>query len=270
MQTDWRKRGGRVALDFSDSPMALEVIGPKGTTLLGGRWPLKVELDGQAQMQLDDWEEVCWYSDDEVDYLEIEARFGDSCCVQRQAMLFREDGWIMLADAMIGDREGKWTMQSSLPLGPGIRHETAAATRESWLVTPQQQRALVLPLGMPEWRRSLSPGKLTVENSALTMRNATQSLRMYAPLFISLKPSHAAKPLTWRQLTVAEDLVNVPPSVAAAFRVQIGREQWLIYRTLAEPTRRTTLGLHTIYDFFVGRFDGHSGDLDTLVEVETT
>jgi hypothetical protein len=28
-------------------------------------------------------------------------------------------------------------------------------------------------------------------------------------------------------LTVAEDLVNVPPSVAAAFRVQIGREQWL-------------------------------------------
>ncbi len=131
MQTDWRKRGGRMAIDFSDSPMALELIGPKGDSLLSGRWPLQIELDGQAQMQLDDWEEVCWYSDDEVDYLEIEAKFGDNCCVQRQVMLFREDQLVMFADALIGDRDGQWSLQSTLPLSPELRVESAAATRES-------------------------------------------------------------------------------------------------------------------------------------------
>ncbi len=55
-----------------------------------------------------------------------------------------------------------------------------------------------------------------------------------------------------------------------AYRIQIGLHQWLIYRTLAEATRRTALGMHTIYDFFAGRFDGETGDVDTLVEVEAT
>ncbi|MCC6511977.1 MAG: hypothetical protein IT423_22960, partial [Pirellulaceae bacterium] len=270
MQTDWFKRGGRMAIDYSDSPLAMEIIGPKGATLLSGRWPLQVELDGQAQLQLDDWEEVCWFSDDEVDYLEVEAKFGDNCCIQRQMMLFREEQLVMLADALIGDREGKWSMQSSLTLGPGVRAEEAVATRESWLITPSGQRCLVLPLAQPEWRKQLCNSKLTYENQTVTLRATTSASRLYSPWLLSLKPSHADKPMTWRQLTVAEDLTIVPASTAVAYRVQIGREQWLIYRTLAEATRRTALGMHTIYDFFAGRFDGDTGDVDTLVEVEAT
>ncbi len=230
-----------MAIDFSDSPLSLEVIGPKGLTLLAGRWPLQVELDGQAQIQLDDWDEVCWYSDDEVDYLEVEAKFGDECIVQRQMILFHEDHMVMLADALLGDRDGNWSMQSSLPLGAGMRYEEAAATREGWIVTPAGARCVVLPLAQPEWRKQLCNMKTLVENDSLVMRATTMASRMYSPVLISLKPTHADKPLTWRQLTVGEDLVIVPPSVAVAFRVQIGREQWLIYRTLAEATRRTAL-----------------------------
>ena len=270
MQTDWHRRSGRMAIDFSDSPMSIEIVGPKGATLLAGRWPLQVELDGQAQLQLDDWEEVCWYSDEEVDYLEVEAKFGDSCCVQRQMMLFREEGLIMLADAMLGDRAGRWSVQSTLPFGQGIAAETAEATRESWLITPKGERCLLLPLALPEWRKQLGSGKLLLDNKTLTLRATTDASRLYAPVMLSTKPKHATRPLTWRQLTVAEDLTIVPPSVAAAFRVQIGKQQWLIYRTLAEATRRTALGMHTIYDFFAGRFDGETGDVDTLVEVEAS
>ncbi len=270
MQTDWHKRSGRMAIDFSDSPLSLEIIGPKGRTLLAGRWPLQVELDGQAQIQLDDWDEVCWYSDDDVDYLEVEAKFGDECIVQRQMMLFHEDHMVMLADALLGDREGNWSLQSSLPLGAGIRYEEATTTREGWLATPGGARCLVMPLAQPEWRKQLCNMKTQVVDGNLVMRATTTASRLYSPLLISLKPSHADKPLTWRQLTVAEDLVIVPPSVAVAYRVQIAKEQWLIYRTLAEATRRTALGTHTVYDFFAGRFDGDSGDVDILVEVEST
>lgn len=270
MQTDWHKRSGRMAIDFSDSPLGLEVVGPKGITLLAGKWPLQVELDGQAQIQLDDWDEVCWYSDDEVDYLEVEAKFGDNCIVQRQMMLFHEDHMVMLADALLGDRPGNWSLQSSIPLGAGIRYEEAAATREGWLVTPTGARCVVLPLAQPEWRKQLCNMKTLVEGDSLIMRAATTAQRLYAPVLISLKPGHADKPLTWRQLTVAEDLTIVPASVAVAYRVQIAKEQWLIYRTLDEPVRRTALGMHTIYDFFAGRFDGDTGDVDILVEVEST
>lgn len=270
MQTDWHKRSGRMAIDFSDAPLNLEIIGPKGVSLLAGQWPLQVELDGQSQMQLDDWDEVCWYSDDEVDYLEVEAKFGDECVVQRQMMLFHEDHMVMLADALLGDREGKWSMQSSIPLGVGVRHEEATATREAWLVTPAEARCLVMPLAQPEWRKQLCNMKTCIENNHLIMRAATSAARLYSPVLISLQTNHADKPLTWRQLTVAEDLVIVPPSVAVAYRVQIAKEQWLIYRTLAEATRRTALGTHTIYDFFAGRFDGETGDVDILVEVEST
>ena len=270
MQTDWHKRSGRMAIDFSDSPLGLEIVGPKGVTLLAGRWPLQVELDGQAQLQLDDWDEVCWYSDDEVDYLEVEAKFGDECIVQRQMMLFHEDHMVMLADALLGDRVGNWSLQSSLPLASGITYQEAEATREAWLVTPKGGRCVLMPLAQPEWRKQLSNLKTTFENNNLVMRAATSAARLYSPVLISLKPSHADKPLTWRQLTVAEDLTIVPASVAVAYRVQIAKEQWLIYRTLEEATRRTALGMHTIYDFFAGRFDGDTGDVDILVEVEST
>ncbi len=48
MQTDWHKRSGRMAIDFSRLAAHLEIIGPKGLTLLcrplaiagGVRWPV--------------------------------------------------------------------------------------------------------------------------------------------------------------------------------------------------------------------------------------
>ncbi len=270
MQTDWKKRSGRIAMDFSDTPIALEVVGPKGISLLSGRWPIHVELDGQAQMQMDDWEEVCWYSDDEVDYLEIEARFGENCTIQRQLVLFREDGLVLLADALLGEKAGNWSLQSHLQLGAGVAVEEAQKTREAWLVSPHGERCMLLPLAQPEWRTQLCNSKLTFAEHGITLRTTTQAAKVYAPLLLSLKNNHSSKPMTWRQLTVAEDLQIVPPSTAVAFRVQIGSDQWLVYRTLEEATRRTTLGMHTIYDFFTGRFDGDSGDVDILVEVESS
>ncbi|MFO1062300.1 MAG: hypothetical protein U0892_00315 [Pirellulales bacterium] len=269
MQTDWKKRSGRVAVDFSDTPMSIEIVGPKGDTLLSGKWPAQVELNGQAQLQLDDWEEVCWFSDDDVDYIELEAKFGESARVQRQIILCREDGLVFLADALLTEAPGTWTVQSSIPFGPKVTADAAAATREAWLITPQSQRCLLLPLALPEWRKKLGQGKMLLDDGKLTMRAATEEGRLYSPLLISLKHAHAAKPLTWRQLSVAEDLKIVPSSVAAAYRVQIGREQWLIYRTLAEAVRRTALGMHTINDFVACRFDGGTGTCDTLVEVES-
>jgi hypothetical protein len=124
-----------------------------------------------------------------------------------------------------------------------------------------------LPLHLPEWRRQLAPGRFEVADDQLNITAETTKGRCFAPVLISLCNRHAKKPFTWRQLTVAENLEVVQRDVAAAYRIQIGKDQWLIYRTLADAARRTALGMHTLSDFFAGRVK-NNGDLDTLVEVE--
>ena len=85
---------------------------------------------------------------------------------------------------------------------------------------------------------------------------------------ISLRGAHAKKPFTWRNLTVGEDLRIVGADEALAFRVQIGKQQWVIYRSLAQPVRRTALGMHTLSEFLAGRFDTDDGNFDPLLVVE--
>jgi hypothetical protein len=72
----------------------------------------------------------------------------------------------------------------------------------------------------------------------------------------------------WRPLTVAQNGTAVPNSQAAGFRLQVGKEQWLIYRSLSrilEP--RTVLGQHTMYETLIGRFST-TGAVDPIVLVE--
>ncbi len=148
-----------------------------------------------------------------------------------------------------------------------VTFEPAEKTREGFLATHNGHRCLTLPLHLPEWRRQPAPGKLEVFENELRVTAETNQSRCFAPLMISLCNRHAKKPFTWRQLTVAENLDIVTRDVATAYRIQIGKDQWLIYRTLAAAARRTALGMHTLSDFYAGRFDD-DGDLETLVEVE--
>ena len=267
MQSDWRHKGSRFAFDFSDNEIFIEALGPKGQSVLSGEWGVHVELNGQREMQLGDWEEVCWFTDKEVDYIEVEAKFGQHAKVQRQAMLFRKERLLVLADALLGSEDGQWLLRSSIPLAHGVKFEAAQKTREGFINLRGGQRCLALPLHLPEWRRQSAPGRFEVADDLLNITAETIKGRCFAPVLISLCNRHAKKPFTWRQLTVAENLEVVQRDVAAAYRIQIGKEQWLIYRTLAEAARRTALGMHTLSDFFAGRVK-ISGDLDTLVEVE--
>lgn len=267
MLSDWLHRAGRVAVDYSDVTARIELVGMKGKTLLSGDWTAQVEHNGQSQLQLDDWERVCWFSDEDVDYLELEAKFGQACCVQRQLMLFREERMVVVADALLGDQEGKWTLTSSIPIAADIELQRSDKNTEVFLASSPRDRALVMPLAIPEWRRESSPFQLGVSDDKLVMRSDSAVPRMYVPIVICLNGKHASKPLTWRRLTVGENMTIVAPDVASAFRAQIGKEQWLLYRTLTKPTRRTAMGMHTGADFLAVRFCAESGEFETLVEV---
>ena len=75
------------------------------------------------------------------------------------------------------------------------------------------------------------------------------------------------KPVTWRQLTIAEKLQRVAPDQAVGFRVQKGKKQWLIYRSLTERANRTLLGQNLCSDSLIASFR-RDGTTETLVEIE--
>ncbi len=104
-------------------------------------------------------------------------------------------------------------------------------------------------------------------DASLELRQQGQGSRLYAPLFIDLDHRRFKSPVTWRQLTVAEQLQIQPPSAAVGYRVQVGREQWLFYRSLAAPANRTVLGQNLTAEFYAGCFDS-DGEADELVGIE--
>ncbi|MCA9180521.1 MAG: hypothetical protein KDA51_03690, partial [Planctomycetales bacterium] len=268
MQSDWRKKGSRFALDFSDSEICIEALAKKGTPVLAGEWTVQVELEQQAQLQLDEWGEVCWFSDDDVDYIELEAKFGQHARVQRQALFFRQDRMLLLADALLCDSSGLWSLSSRIPLAGDASFEPAQKTTEGVIVTADGTRCLTLPLHLPEWRRQATSGSLVVDEETLVSHLRCSAERLYTATLISLCGRHAKKSVTWRNLTVGEDLRIVGADEALAFRVQIGKKQWVIYRSLARPMRRTALGMHTLSEFLAGRFDADAGNFEPLLVVE--
>jgi hypothetical protein len=55
--------------------------------------------------------------------------------------------------------------------------------------------------------------------------------------------------------------------MAAGYRVQVGHDQWLLYRALDEPRNRTLLGCNVSCEFLLGRI-GRSGAVKRLVEIQ--
>ena len=212
-----------------------------------------------------DWEQVAWESDTEVDYLEIEKDISPHTRLQRSFLLARSDQFLLVADAVISRSDMPIHHRIDFPLGDGM---TVDSEQGSWELTlkDSQTRARVLPLGLPEWKAGCRHGSLQVKRRSLRIEQ-TGHTRLFVPLFIDLSPKRAGKKLTWRRLSIGENRRNLSPDVAVGYRVQIGREQWLIYRSLDRPTPRTVLGQNLLCEFHVSRFLP-SGDAESLIEVQ--
>ena len=140
---------------------------------------------------------------------------------------------------------------ATVPLAAGLETELAAETREI-LAFDTAMRLMALPLGLPEWRTA-GRGGFTASSDGLSIVHETLGRRLYAPLWLDFDSARVGRPLTWRQLTVADTRILLPPHQAAGFRVQSGLEQWLLYRTLDAARNRTLLGCNVSCEFLLGR-----------------
>jgi len=265
LRSDWARACERLVVVYPGRELRLELACSKDV-LLSGAWPFEVQLDGKTAEPVSDWDDVCWMSDEDIDYLELEIELSCDVRVQRQILLAREDRFLLLADVVLGSRPGKLQYRGCLPLCSDVAVRRADDTREA-LLSRSKRRALVLPLALPEWRADGQAGEMQRTSAGLELRQTIDGSRLYAPLFFDLDRRRQQRRLTWRQLTVAESLSVQPRDVAVGYRVAAGDDQWLIYRSLAEKANRSLLGHNLSSEVLVARFD-RSGEVEPLLEAE--
>ncbi len=266
MRTEWQRDAPTLAIDFSTPTLRLEVW--TGTQrLISGAWSWKTSIDGKQLEPIGSWEETCWFSDADVDYLELSIDLTGGARLERQILLARNEMFLLLADYILGTTEGEILHRYRLPMDSAVEFLAEKETREGLLMA-KQPVARILPLALPEWRADPRVGELSVNKDQLQLRQQRQGRNLASPMLIDLKKSRATKPCTWRQLTIAQSLEIQPLDVAVGYRAQCGKQQWLIYRSLDKPANRTLLGQNLSLECLVAKFLAPSGEIDELLEVE--
>jgi hypothetical protein len=260
----WRKSTPRLRVQYAGTACNIKLSCGKDV-LISGPWALNVQIDGTTALPNSDWEELCWVSDKDVDYLEIEITLDNDLRVQRQIVLARREQFLLLADAVLGSRKVTLDYRGTLPLAQDATFRSACETRDG-ILAGGKPRATVLPPALPEWLADRRVGELISTGAVLQLRQ-TGEQSLFAPLFFDLNRRRLQQPLTWRQLTIGESLATQPPHVAAGYRVAIGNRQWLIYRSLTEPKNRTLLGHNLSSETLIARFNAN-GEVDPLIETE--
>jgi hypothetical protein len=236
------------------------------TTVLAGTWETDISLDGETIAPVADYEETCWVADKDVNYLELEIQLAGGMRLERHVVFAREDQFIFLADAVFGPRKGKLEYRGRLPLAEGMKFKGERQNVEG-AIWGKKRLVTVVPPALPEWKSSKNLDRLEVQDQHLELSLAAEGCNLFAPLFLDLKSRRFEKPLTWRQLTVAESLTIQPADSSVGYRITIGKEQWLIYRSLTPKANRTLLGHNLSSEFLLARFL-KGGEVQSLIEVE--
>jgi len=299
LRPDWSRWAPRLTVLYPGESCRVELACGKDV-LWSGNWGFEVRVDGLPVSPVSEWFNTCWVSDEDVDYLELEIELGEGLRIQRHILMARKDRFLLLADAVLGSQRAALDYRGSLPLGRQIAFRAAGETSEGALAG-RKTRAVAIPLALPEWRDSLPspfgrgaggegledtqrretptshPEALTLalsrrergrlEEAVLELRQSTLGRSLFAPLFFDLDRRRFGKPLTWRQLTVAESLAVQPADVAVGYRVSTDGKHWLIYRSLTPSRNRTLLGHNLSSETLVARFT-RKGEVTSLIEIE--
>lgn len=261
LQSEWTPKAPKLIVDFHGRKLQAELS--VGGVLLSGAMQHEILLDNQLVTPSSDWEVVCWHSDEDGDFLELECDLENGAKWQKQFLLARNEMFLLTGDVVLNAEADEIRVSGNWDLGPDSGFGLARETRELFLTRKAKTAAAILPISLPEWRVEKRDADLIVADSQLQFQTVGSGSNLYFPLFFDLDPKRCRQPMTWRQATVAEQLEILPPSEATGFRVHVGSQQWLIYRSLISPGNRTFMGQNLAVEFFVGTFepDGTSSEI---------
>jgi len=265
LQDRHQKSAIRIDVEHERQQLNLRLAAGR-SLLIAGCWDQELRIDGEPQHPESEWEHVCWHADNEIEYLELELRMG-ACRLQRQFVIARHHQFALLADSVTAERAERIDYRARWPLSSGTRFVPERETRNGRFVHADGKFPL-LPLSIPEWRADPRSGQLVEVEQRLILEQTVAGPAAFFPLVLDLAPRRVRSQRTWRRLTVAENLLPVPPSEATAFRAESAEEHWLVYRELGLRGNRTFFGKNVCCDFYLGRFLPAKRIYQTLVEIE--
>ena len=127
--------------------------------------------------------------------------------------------------------------------------------------------ATVLPPALPEWQSADNPGRLRQQGCKLEL---TQTAVGAQPLRAAVHRSESPAIRQAADVAATDGCRIAGYSTAGehrGLRVKIGKEQWLIYRSLSPKANRTLLGHNLSSEFLLARFL-KNGEVESLIEVE--
>jgi len=276
-------------------------------TIWSSTWDVAVRIDGRTLLPTNAWSTTCEAVEEGGSYLEIELPLTENMRLQRHLMLCHKEKLLLLADSILpqyednidegieyhGLDDARYAIEyeSQLPLVAGIGVKSSSEMTELLLTCPPTgtgttsnvgMSVRVFPVALPEWKAACESGVekpsdfvsgelgcvRTNDGQRLILRQKAFGRAMFAPMLFDLDAKRAKQPYTWRQLTVGENRESTARDFAAAFRLQIGKMHFLLYRTLTSTLNRTFFGHNLVGDFFSGRFDAKTGKVITIVETE--
>ena len=264
LRSDWTRTAGRIVVMHHETVPQL-ALSSQEVEWLSGLWHL--ELDGvtNTDQPTGDWTCSCWFTDDEVSFVELQWKVSREIHIERQILLARDEQFAVFADCVRGMDETPRTLRSCLPLGEGVQCKAEKNTR-TWRLEANERTLRVFPLPLPDDFLIGTPGRLQGDEQTLTFETPVSG-GAYLPMVLDWHPNRQNRRVDWRQLTVTEDGRRVGPDVAGGYRLRVGSYQLLLYRSLTEKRLRTVLGHHTGHETVIGRFDSE-GDVQPLLLVE--
>ena len=269
------------SLDITPNTSVLLNASVQKAPILSGLWTFDIRLGGETLSPVGRWTITCKHKERGCDYLEMDLPLDEGYRLQRCLLVNHNNQLLLLGDAVLADEDspGSLSYRAEFSVSPTLRAKiTDAATeidfrpvrRTASRTAPSAFR--VLPLALPEWRTAkqagLVSGTLAETNGTLVLQQETTGQSLFAPLLFDLNASRLSKRYTWRQLSVGEDLQRVSEDQAVGYRIHLGQEQFLLYRSLTtSQANRTVLGHNLIDDFCFARFDPKKG-VDPLIAVE--
>ncbi|MCA9039011.1 MAG: hypothetical protein KDA65_01550, partial [Planctomycetaceae bacterium] len=275
-QSDWAELAllrSNWALDADTILVAHSGITPRvemsiaGNKLFQGDWDADVRIGGQKQKLTGEWECACWFSDREVDYLELALTISEDISVNRQLVLSRKDHFAIMMESVLHAGDQQVELFSRLPLAEEVQALPDQMTRE-WRLTAGSSPVRLFPLDEPQFKTHKTDGEVSCRNGVLEQHQQGMGAAINA-LYLDWHPRRNRERVDWRTLSITENRRLVPPGEAFAARIRFKNRQWLVYRALKSgwDWPRAVLGLHTNYETVIGRMDS-KGDIIPLVNVE--
>lgn len=263
MRTHWGAHADRVTVTHDQPAMNIELT-VQGQPVLEGEWYSEFISGKQTTPFRGEWICVCWQTDQDADYIEMQLFVRGVVRAERQILLSRTRQFCFLAEALADVKSDQFTYRTRLPLVAGISGTTGASTREVKLDAGGIP-IRVFPIALPDQHVFSTPGKFSAD---LHFQTTASGSAWYNPILIDWSPARRSATAVWKSLTVAEEQKVVKPEIAAGHRIKVGNHQWLIYRSLRQSIEaRSVLGHQTRFETVIGSVE-NNGDITPLMLVE--